>query len=560
MKQKGILAVCALALSIGSLCRGQDVLTEHNDNWRTGANDSETLLNASNVNAQRFGKVWNLYSDGQIVAQPLYVSHLKTPKCPEGCNAVIFCSMHNTVYAYDADRKPQTQIDTLLWSRSLGKTRPSNAAIDMFHTNDPEWGILGTPVVDRDRGVLYVVSWNDAGGERYPYFLRALDLATGSDRIPPREIAGSVEASAGKSKPTGIDFRPEVQKQRAGLLLDHGILYIAFGAADEFHRGYHGWVFAYDATTFERKAVWCSTPAGAKGGIWQSGQGPAADATGNIYVTTGDGTFDAGDSGPDYGDSLVKLRLESDHLAIQDYFTPCNQAQLARNDLDLGSAGPAFVAGTRFVLGAGKQGRLYVLDSLSMGHYTASSNPKTLYCANPSVLDEVQASSGGHLMGSPVSWKGPDAPRVYVWPEMDALKSYVIHNGKLQAPPAKSSYVIGCHRPEEMCIPGGMLSVSSDGAKAGTGIVWAIVPVNGNVRRRGVPGMLLALDAPDVSKELWRSDRADHRDDLGMFAKFCPPTVAGGKVFVATYGDRAGDPKQNYRDIHYSLAVYGLIQ
>jgi outer membrane protein assembly factor BamB len=308
----------------------------------------------------------------------------------------------------------------------------------------------------------------------------------------------------------------------------------------------------------KQKALWCSTPAGRNGGIWQSGQGPAADAEGNIYVTIGDGTFAARDS--DYGDSFVKLRLEDGQLTVKDYFTPCNQAYLAKNDLDFGSSGPISIPGTSFLLGAGKQGRLYLLDSHEMGKYVASPGPRDSNCVNPNARDEVQVTAGGHLHGSPVFWQGPDAPRVYVWGEMDALKSYVVRQGKLQTPPAKSNYVIGCDPPQEMCMPGGMLSISSDQNKPGSGIVWAVVPSNGDAsKRRGVAGMVLALDAENVSRELWRSERPDGKDQLGMFAKFCPPTVAGGKVFVATYGDRAGDPAQNYADVRYYLAVYGIL-
>jgi hypothetical protein len=38
-----------------------------------------------------------------------------------------------------------------LWARWLGKPRPGGKDIDMFSTNDPEWGILGTPVISDDR-------------------------------------------------------------------------------------------------------------------------------------------------------------------------------------------------------------------------------------------------------------------------------------------------------------------------------------------------------------------------------------------------------------------------
>jgi hypothetical protein len=114
-------------------------------------------------------------------------------------------------------------------------------------------------------------------------------------------------------------------------------------------------------------------------------------------------------------------------------------------------------------------------------------------------------------------------------------------------------------------MPGGMLSLSADGAKAGTGILWAAVPFDGDAnQQRGVKGILLALDAQDVSRTLWTSEQTPARDQLGLFAKFTPPTVAGGKVFVATYGDdevrrtyaNADRPTQFPRN--YFVAVYGV--
>ena len=87
-------------------------------------------------------------------------------------------------------------------------------------------------------------------------------------------------------------------------------------------------------------------------------------------------------------------------------------------------------------------------------------------------------------------------------------------------------------------MPGGMLALSANGNKAGTGILWAVVPLDGDAnQQRGVKGIVLALDAQDVIRTLWTSEQFAERDRLGLFAKFTPPLVADGKVFVATYGD-----------------------
>ena len=102
-----------------------DVLTQHNDNQRSGLNTREMVLNHQTVRT-RFGKLWTLYSDAKVMAQPLYVSSLKSAKCPAGCNTVIFASMKGTVYAYMADQKPSTASDTLVWARYLGEPQTGN--------------------------------------------------------------------------------------------------------------------------------------------------------------------------------------------------------------------------------------------------------------------------------------------------------------------------------------------------------------------------------------------------------------------------------------------------
>ena len=168
------------------------VLTQHNDSARTGVNPDEKLLNRAGVRSATFGRLWTLYADGQVVAQPLYVSGLaidtgSNPNAPlvRGTfNAVIVATMHNTVYAYDADNaKPGPDGRTVpLWATWLGPPRPGGKDIDMFSTNDPEWGILGTPVISDDRKTVYVVAWHDDGAQGFRYRLHALDLASGAER------------------------------------------------------------------------------------------------------------------------------------------------------------------------------------------------------------------------------------------------------------------------------------------------------------------------------------------------------------------------------------------
>src|SRR4029453_16397808 len=126
---------------------------------------------------------------------------------------------------------------------------------------------------------------------------------------------------------------------------------VAFGGD-----GSPGCMFAFDARTLEQKALWFSVPGSDDGGIWQSGQGPAADDDGNVYLMTANGPFDANTGGKTYGDSFVKLRLENGAVVVKDYFTPCNERYMESIDLDLGSGGPVLIPGTNLLFGGGKQG------------------------------------------------------------------------------------------------------------------------------------------------------------------------------------------------------------
>jgi outer membrane protein assembly factor BamB len=565
--------VAFLIIWLSAACgpaRAGDVLMQHNDNQRTGANLSEPGLKAAAVRDGSFGKLWTLYADGQVVAQPLYVARLAidtraspdTPPVNGTFNTVIVATMHNTIYAYDADHeRPGPDGRTVpLWARWLGKPRPSGKDIDMFSTNDPEWGILGTPVISADRKTLYAVAWHDDGPQGYRYRLHVLDLASGAER----KVATIGVSSTDPSQPCKRQsaFNPCTHKQRSALVLSNGVLYVGFGGD-----GSRGALYAFDAVTLAQKATWSPTPTGKDGGIWQSGQGPAVDGNGNLYLMIGNGTFDADKGGKNFGDSFVRLGWQGQDLVVRDYFTPCNQDFLRTTDLDLGSGGPVLVPGaTPLVIGGGKEGVIYVLARDNLGKYLKS--PKAPDCQNTNARQEVLAFPAarhghepphyGNIHGSPVYWKGPDAERIYAWGENNRLKAFPLKNGKLDTGAVKQSKF-----QPPLGMPGGMVSLSADGSKAGSGVVWAVVPLNGDAnRQRGVQGIVLAMDAEDVSRTLWTSELNAGRDRVGLFAKFVPPTVAGGKIFVATYGN--SEPLRDWQNgrpgqfpTNYYITVYG---
>jgi hypothetical protein len=574
-----------------------DVLTRRMDNARSAVNSRETALNPRTVRA-KFGKLWSLYADAKIMAQPLYVSNLIVPasdafgtvakaKCPSGCNVVIFATMKGTLYAYLADEKPQATNDTLVWARYLsdnsacqcGATGPQNGSgdFDMWAVDDPWWGIVGTPVIDRATNSLYVVAWtNDQ-----QYRLYNLNLKNGQIQKGPVLVQGSV---GGQNVAANTPGWTQLRKQRASLLLSNALLYVPFGGDNPDSLA--GWLFVYDAATLTLKAVWSPTPAGRNGGIWMGGEGAAVDAEGNIFLQVGDGDLDVRKS--NYGDTLLKLQFRNGALNVVDYFSPCNQMLLQRCDLDQGSSGPILFHD--LVAGGGKNGWIYVMRAAKLAKYMPGPYPPSALVCDPGVIDCTDSAdlvqkwraTHGHIHGSPVFWDGPAGKSwLYVMGEGDHLKAFPFEDGRFNLagvkqgkwvqPPLTAVPECQSQANHGMWMPGGYLAVSSDASKAGTGILWALLPANGDSNScRGVKGMLMAFDAEDVSKEIWRSQAqdaavSDTADSFGLLARFNTMTIANGKVFVPTAGDaeplrRVGEPRPVGGPANYRLVVYGLKQ
>ena len=338
------------------------------------------------------------------------------------------------------------------------------------------------------------------------------------------EIQASVPGSGYDNVGGTVSFNPKTQNQRAGLALANGNVYIAWASYGD-RDPYHGWVMAYSAGTLQQVGVLCLTPDGSKAGIWQSGQPLSSDANGDLYVATGNGSFDAVRN---FGESVIKLNPNLS--SVLDWFAPDNWAQLNGGDLDLGSAGLLLMPGTNDVIAAGKGGRFYVMSRSNLGHTQTG---------NGQIVQTFQVTTGGHLHGAPAFWNGPNGPWVMFGQE-DYLKAYAF-NGSLfnTTPTSKSTF----RAPTGM--PGGFLTISANGAQPGTGILWAALPYAEDANEDVVSGVLRAFDTTDLTHELWDTRMVPARDDLGDYGKFVPPTVANGRVYVSTFSNR--------------LLVYGLL-
>ncbi len=536
------LLVCSSVFAMAQV----NIYTKSYDTSRTGANLQETILTPANVNPNSFGKLFTVPTDGQIYTQPLYVANLAIAG---GTHNVVFVgSMFNTLYAIDADN------GTVYWTQNFGS---EIIAEDVENDNNISQytgvGILGTPVIDPNSGIMYFVSGSQPsdGAQVYAYYLNALEIATGNPVSGSPVNITATYSTADLTSP--LVFNAKTQNQRAGLALANGNVYICFGSHNDI-LPYTGWVMAYSESTLAQVAVYATTTIGSEGGIWMSGQAPPIDSAGNLYLSTGNGSSGVTPNNlVQTGQSFIKL---SPTLQLLDYFTPSNAATMSAGDMDLGSAGLLMIPNTSDILGGGKQGVLYLVNTNGMGEFNASSD---------NVIQEFQAIYGqgtSHIHGAPVYFNSDaNGPTTYVWGENDVLRGFLFNatTGLLNTTPFATSTMTAPVTNNDGAMPGGFLSISANGNS--NGILWASTPFNGNAAGNSNPtfpgdglvqGVLYAFNA-DTLAPLWSDKTNDARDEIGLFGKTVAPTVANGKVYVPNFGPLGTTNGSG------SLVVYGLL-
>jgi hypothetical protein len=521
------------------------LFTYHDDNLSTGQDLAETPLPPASVNAASFGKLFATPVDGQLYAQPLVVPGVTVTTGPSpGAHDVVFAATeHDSVYAIDAGN------GTVLWQDSFLNPAAGVTTVPSADTTtddvSPEIGITGTPVIDPSTNTLYVAAKTKETGDgtnHYVYRLHALDLGSGvekfggpvviadtvSDGVTYTYVSGPAVNGTGDGSVNGqVPFNALRQFQRPALTLANGTVYVAFASHGDTPP-YHGWVLGYDAHTLALTAAFNDTPNGNEGGIWQAGGKIAVDDQGNLYVETGNGTFDAGldangfPAQADYGDSVLKLAVDPASspanqnangwgLKVVDYFTPHNQADLAAGDTDLGSGGPLLLpdaagsaAHPHLLVASGKEGTIYLVDRDNLGRFDPAADH---------VVQELPAAVNGTL-STPAYF---NHTLYVVGGYGDVARTFDLQGATLSAAPTSQSA-------DSFAFPGSTPSVSADGTA--DGVVWDL--------DRGT-NQLRAYDAGGYATELYTSDQAaGGRDQLGTVVKFTVPAVAGGRVYVGT--------------------------
>jgi hypothetical protein len=522
MKASIVASALALFATVGSL--SAQVTTSQYDNMRTGATMSEKILSPENVNAQRFGKLGAFKVDGAVYAQPLFVPGVEIPG--RGKHDVLFVvTEHDSVYAFDAERPnnpPLWQVSFLNDKQGMRTVAAQNVQCPFIV---PELGITSTPVIDLHTGTLYVVARTKVehlfSENEYAQHLHALAITTGVEKFGgPKLITASVPGQGTGASNGRVAFDPLLENPRASLLLANHVLYLSWASSCDVGP-YHGWVMAYNPETLAQVAALNLTPDGGEGGIWQSDTGPAADEEGNVYVSTGNGTFDASSGGRDFGDSVIKLHFENSQLVVRDYFTPYDQASLNQRDADLGSSGPTLLPGQpgphrQLLLQPSKGGRIYVIDRDTMGQFHAGEDAI------------VQTIGSGRSYCAMAYWNG----HAFFVSEHDSLRDYLIKNGQL---------VLNQHSLTSFDNPGATPSVSSDGQN--NAVVWAVATRTWNGPDR--PAVLFAFAANDIAQPIYSSEQNSHRDRAALATRFVIPVVANGRVYFGTRSE---------------VEVYGLLK
>jgi hypothetical protein len=319
-----------------------------------------------------------------------------------------------------------------------------------------------------------------------------------------------------------VVFDPHFHMNRPGLLFLNGVVYVAFASHCDVHiSSYHGWVFAFNAATLARTAIYCTTPntpgggTVSAGGIWQGGMGVAADPQNFLYFTTGNGNF----GGTDFGDSVIKL---ASGLGFTDFFTPSDEPTLLAQDIDLGSGGvlilpdpPPTVGFPQTLVTAGKDGNILLINRNKMGHFTPGGPDKLVQFPPVHMTPGAKITDQTGVWGGPAYYRNSQQQFVYYGGNGGNLKAYLFSGTAL---------TLANQSPGTFGNGGTTPNVSSNQEDPGTAVVWAIA--------RGNPVHLQAFDATNLTHKLFDSDAGPWTSGNAMIE----PTPIQGKVYVAAGG------------------------
>jgi hypothetical protein len=495
-----------------------DVTTFHFDVARDGLNAQETILTLTNVNSTQFGKIGFDTVDGLVDAQPLYLANLTAGGIQR--NVLFVATEGDSVYAFDADTGVQ------IWKTSVIGTNETTSDNRGCSQVTPQIGITSTPVIDRTQGpngTIFVVGMTKDSSGDYHQRLHALDITTGTELgSSPTEITATYPGTGDSSTSGVLSFLPANYKERAALLLTNGTIYLGFSSHCD-KRPYTGWIMGYSESSLLQTQVIDVTPNGSEGSVWMAGDGIAADGNGYLYFLDANGTFDStlnANSFPinkDFGNAMVKLST-SPALAVADYFDTYNTVTESDEDEDLGSGGEILLPPQtdvngmvrHLMVGAGKDGNIYIADTSNMGKFQAGTP------IDSNIYQYVSGALGGEVFSTPAFFNGV----LYYGADGQTLKAFPMTNARLATTSSSQSAV-------SFAYPGATPSVSANGTS--NGIVWALQSAT------SAAAVLHAYNATNLALGLYNSTQAaGGRDSFGDGNKYITPMIVNGKVYVGT--------------------------
>jgi outer membrane protein assembly factor BamB len=481
--------------------------------WSGGtAGNTNSLITPANITT--LTEKYSHLLDGEILAQPVTASVNVTVGPDQGNQELVFVATEqDTLYAFNV------VTGQLAWQTSF--LRPGETPLPYFVTHADVNGITGTPVIDPSTNTLYVVSTESyvAGNViHYSKTLHAVDMSNGTEQPgspvgiadtgynsqgQPVSLQGPSVLGKGVGSVQGrVYFYVERQLQRTGLSIVGDNVVLGFGSFGDVPPS-HGWILTYNKHSLQLTGYFNDTPNGSDGGIWNSGGPIQSDSQGYLYTETGNGTFDsrlnrAGfPSRGDYGDSVLKLAIDPGYtgpngtgIRVVDYFTPFNQAKLAKTDGDLASSGvlilPDGWGGPKhpnLLVASGKQGTIYVINRQQMGHFRRNSN---------AIAQQLTGAITGSFdtpafFGNTVYYAGIN----------DVPKSFNLVSGRLVKTGQATNAIPW---------PGASPVVSSDGTQ--NGIVWVISGSH----------QLIAYNPANLTDILWTAT-------LPGYSKFSLPAI-----------------------------------
>jgi hypothetical protein len=492
------LWLCATA----ACANAADVVTQHNDNQRTGWNPLETTLTASNVTSASFGLLRSVTLDDQVDAQPLVLAKETIGGASRTVAYVV--TENNTVYAID------TATGTVLVKKSLGTPVP-RSSFGNCNNNAAHQGIMATPAIDRTAGRLYVMAYS-ISGSTVSYRIHALSLTTLSDAIPSVLVTATHVLTNG----TTYSFQASKMRQRAGLLEANGNIYAAFTSfCDAFANTNRGWVLGWNASTLKplaaneltNKLAPSSTDNFFLSTIWMSGNGLAASPSGDLFFATGNSKSATYSSTNNLSESII--RLSNDLTTVKDFFTPSNVNTLDGSDGDISSGGVLLIPSPSLATAMGKDGRLFLLSQSSLGKFNSTDkNLQTI-------------SLGQHCWCAENYFKGADGVGRVVTTARVIITWKV---GSTSLTKDQTTHFLSSGQD-----PGFFASVSSNGTTSGSAVIWA---VSRPTTASPATVLLYAFNAANGA-QLFSASAGTWPNTTGNANLV--PTVANGQVLVASF-------------------------